>query len=106
MVRFHGSFAPNAKLRSEVVPKKEPRKLAEHSAAELGDAEQTGLFGDQSEKPKRHAEAWLLKKVFLVHVTECPGCGGRMRLFFLATTTCRGQQSESGEHQRDWERER
>ena len=78
-------FAPNAKLRSEVVPKKEPRKLAEHSAAELGDAEQTGLFGDESEKPKRHAWAWLLKKIFLVDVTECPGCGGRMKWLEVCT---------------------
>ena len=41
----------------------------QHSAAELGDAEQTGLFGDESEKPKRHAWAWLLGKMFVVDVT-------------------------------------
>lgn len=79
MVRFHGVFAPNAKLRSEVVPKKEPRKLAQHSAAALGDAEQTHLFGDDPIKPKRNPWAWLLKKVFLVDVTDCPDCGGRMK---------------------------
>ena len=46
MIRFHGVFAPNAKLRSEVVPKKEARKLAEHSPAELAGADQTGLFAE------------------------------------------------------------
>ena len=52
MIRFHGVFAPNAQLRAEVVPKKEPRKVAEHSAGELGDAEQTALFGDAPQKTK------------------------------------------------------
>ncbi len=85
MIRFHGVFAPNAKLRSEVVPKKDARKLAEHSAAELGDAEQTGLFGDEPLKPKRNPWAWLLKKVFLVDVTECPDCGGRMKWLEVCT---------------------
>jgi Putative transposase len=47
MIRSHGVFAPNAKLRSEVAPKKEVRELAEHSAGELDTAEQTGPFGDE-----------------------------------------------------------
>jgi Putative transposase len=85
MIRFHGVFAPNAKLRAEVVPQKEPRKLATHSAAELGDAEQTHLFEDEQAKPKRHPWAWLLKKVFLVDVTECPECGGRMKWLEVCT---------------------
>lgn len=62
MIRFHGVFAPNARLRAEVVPQKEPRKLAEHSAAELGDAEQTHLFEDEPAKPKRHPWAWLRRR--------------------------------------------
>jgi hypothetical protein len=79
MIRFHGVFAPNAKLRPDVVPKKEPRKLAEESAAELGDAEQVPLFDDAPNQPKRNPWAWLIKKVFLVDVTECPDCGGKMK---------------------------
>jgi hypothetical protein len=39
MIRFHGVFAPNPKLRSEVVPQKEARKIADVSAAELAQAE-------------------------------------------------------------------
>jgi hypothetical protein len=85
MIRFHGVFAPNAKLRSEVVPKKEPRRLAEHSAEELAEAEQTHLFGDEPLKPKRNPWAWLLKKVFLVDVSECPDCGGRMKWLEVCT---------------------
>lgn len=85
MIRFHGVFAPNAKLRSEVVPKKEARKLAEHSPAELGEAEQKHLFDDEPPKPKQNPWAWLLKKVFLVDVTECPDCGGRMKWLEVCT---------------------
>jgi hypothetical protein len=85
MIRFHGVFAPNARLRSEVVPKKETRKLAEHSARELADAEQTHLFADEPAKPKRNLWAWLLKRVFLVDVTECPECGGRMKWLEVCT---------------------
>jgi hypothetical protein len=85
MIRFHGVFAPNAKLRSEVVPKKVPRKLADESAATLADAEQTHLFGDEPAKPERHSWAWLLKKVFLARVTECPDCGGRMKWMEVCT---------------------
>jgi hypothetical protein len=79
MIRFHGVFSPNAKLRSEVVPSRESRCLADESPAELADAEQTNLFGKQKTKPKRNPWAWLIKKVFLVDVMDCPECGGRMK---------------------------
>jgi hypothetical protein len=57
MIRFRGVLAANAPLRSEVVPKKEPRKLAEHSAVERADAEQAHLLGDEPVKPKRPVSA-------------------------------------------------
>ena len=79
MIRFHGVFSPNAKLRAEVVPSAERRSLAEESAGELADAEQVGLFSAVKPKPKRNAWAWLIRRVFLVDVTECPDCGGRMK---------------------------
>lgn len=63
MIRFHGVFAPNAQLRSEVVPKKEVRKLAEQSAAELGLAEQTHLFEGEPATPKRNPWAWLMNSL-------------------------------------------
>jgi len=79
MIRFHGVLAPNAKLRPEVVPQKEARKLAEESAAELAQADQVDLFDRVPPKPKRHPWAWLIKRVFLVDVTECPDCGRKMK---------------------------
>ena len=46
------------------------RKLAEHSAAELGGAQQAGLLGDETPGPKRHPWAWLLKKVLRFRIAR------------------------------------
>jgi len=61
------------------VPQNEVETLAKRSAAELGDADQTDLFDDAPNERKRNPWAWLIKKVFLIDVTECPDCGGRMK---------------------------
>ncbi len=85
MIRYHGAPAPNARLRSQVVPQQQPKPkpkpspLAEASAAALGDAHQQGLFGEGEQKPLRHSWAFLLRHVFLVDVSTCPGCAGRMK---------------------------
>ena len=79
MIRFHGVLAPNAKLRPEVVPEKKTKMLANESAAELAAAEQVGLFGNDPPKPERNSWAWLIKRVFLVDVTQCPKCDGKMK---------------------------
>ncbi len=50
MIRYHGVLAPNARLRSQVVPSQEPKPLAEASPAEPGDANQLGMFGDDEQK--------------------------------------------------------
>ncbi len=53
MIRYHGVLAPNARLRSQVVPSHEPRSLADASPAELGDGNQLGMFGEDEPKPGR-----------------------------------------------------
>jgi hypothetical protein len=68
MIRFHGVFAPYATLRSEVVPKKDAHKLAKHSAAELGHAEQMHLFDDEPTKPKRKPPLALCAEDLRGHV--------------------------------------
>ena len=37
------------------------------------------VVGKTRNAPQRHPWAWLLKRVFLVDITERPGCGGRMK---------------------------
>lgn len=87
MIRFHGLFAPAAKRRAQVVPQKDCLSLTDTSPAELARARQMGLFGRDELAPRRRPWAHLLRHVFLVDVTVCPDCGGRMKWLELATET-------------------
>jgi Putative transposase len=66
LIRFHGVLAPNAKLRSQVVPAPPP-------ATTEGDCEHA------HSKPVRMTWARLLKRVFDIDVEQCP-CGGKLKL--------------------------
>ena len=90
MIRFHGVLAPNAKLRSQVVPSPADTSSKLHKAP--AGAEQLSLF-DGLPKPdeagaasSRKPWAWLLRHVFAVDVTVCPKCSGPMRWLAIATT--------------------
>jgi hypothetical protein len=85
MPQLQEVFVPNTKLRSEAAAKKDARKLAKHSTAELADAAQTHPLDDEPQNPKRHPWAWLMKKDFLVDVAERPGYGDRMKWRELCT---------------------
>jgi hypothetical protein len=66
MVRYHGAWAPNAKIRSKVVLKSLPDKAADELEAQ----------------PRRRYQSWavLLRRVFKKDVTHCPKCGGNMKI--------------------------
>jgi hypothetical protein len=72
LIRFHGVLAPNAKLRSLVVPQGPPK-----------DEEVPGVVasGAQCEAetaqggPARISWARLLKRVFDIDLQRCPNCG-------------------------------
>jgi hypothetical protein len=69
LIRFHGVLAPNAKLRSAVVP----------SAA----TEATTIPPDQVPKPSVPVRiSWprLLKRVFDIDLEQCPHCGGALTI--------------------------
>ena len=68
LIRFHGVLAPNAKLRSQVVPVP-PQK----TTAGEGDC------AHQHSKPVRMTWARLLKRVFDINVERC-ACGGKLKL--------------------------
>ena len=77
LVRYHGVLAPNAADRTQIVP---------------GPQEQTceADHGPESEltpAQRRHRVAWadLLRRVFRIDVTQCPACGGRMRIVAALT---------------------
>ena len=68
LIRFHGVLAPNAKLRSKVVPQPAPVKTA-------GEGDCTHARG----KTARLRWAQLLRRVFDIDVERC-ACGGKLKL--------------------------
>jgi hypothetical protein len=74
LIRFHGVLAPNAKLRSLVVPQGPPAQAqpATEAAAASGECEVDTLQA----RPGRISWARLLKRVFDIDMQHCPNCGG------------------------------
>jgi hypothetical protein len=68
LIRFHGVLAPNAKLRSKIVPA--PAEPATETVSE--DAHAQGA-------PARLSWARLLKRVFDIDIERCPNCGGALK---------------------------
>ena len=79
LVRYHGVLAPNAAGRAQIVPG--PKEKASESST-CPDAEPTPA-------QRRHRLAWatLLARVFRLDVTQCPGCGGNMKIIAALTDT-------------------
>jgi hypothetical protein len=86
-------LAPNAKLRSEIVPKRAHDEVAAEGAACV-DAKQGELFGvdatgndeetAQSAHSSRHPWAWILRRLFVVDVRMCVQCAGERRVVQIA----------------------
>ena len=68
LIRFHGVLAPNAKLRSQVVP-----TPAQQTTRGEGDCDHA------HSKPVRMTWARLLKRVFDIDIEQC-ACGGKLKL--------------------------
>ena len=68
LIRFHGVLAPNAKLRSQVVP-----VPAQQTTKGEGDCEHA------HSKAVRMTWARLLKRVFDIDIERC-ACGGKLKL--------------------------
>jgi hypothetical protein len=71
LIRFHGVLAPNARLRSEIIPS--PPVNANAPAADHGDAPPPSA-------PARISWARLLKRVFAIDIEQCPHCGGPLTI--------------------------
>ena len=67
MIRFHGVLAPNAKLRSKVVPAQTPDADAHPCDAQAHSA------------AVRLSWARLLKRVFDIDIERC-ACGGKLKI--------------------------
>jgi ribosomal protein S27E len=67
LIRFHGVLAPNAKLRSAIVPGP-AENISEHAADHAHGA------------PARMSWARLLKRVFDIDIEHCPQCGAHLKI--------------------------
>lgn len=76
LTRFHGVFAPNANLRSQLTPSGRGKRPAPDPDAT--DANTDRRTPDE----KRRAMSWAqrLKRVFNIDVTTCTHCGGSVRI--------------------------
>lgn len=78
LTRFHGVFAPNAALRTQLTPSGRGKRPAIDAAPVDGCAN-----GEpRSPEEKRRAMSWAqrLKRVFGIDVNVCAHCGGAVRI--------------------------
>jgi hypothetical protein len=79
MIRFHGVYAPNAKLRENVVP--QSPAVADGPAA----AAAAAVPDDDASALDHQAWAELKTHSFPGDMMRCPNCGGRLKLVELTT---------------------
>ena len=78
LVRYHGVFAPNAKIRKLIVPKN--NKTTVKKVKDKGDDKKPDEAASQDELVAPLTWAQRLKRVFNIDITLCPLCGGTMRV--------------------------
>jgi Putative transposase len=76
LIRFHGVLAPNAKWRSKVVPQAQDNAKALSAMPTATEC----LEPPEQGRPMRLGWAKLLKRVFNLDLTQCPHCGGELRI--------------------------
>ena len=75
LIRYHGVFAPNNKLRSKVVPGRKP------SSTE-NEIDDDGRGRNMILPVQKSKMSWAkrLKRVFNIDITKCPQCGGDVKV--------------------------
>jgi ribosomal protein S27E len=72
LIRYHGILAANARDRDRIVPG-------------VDDEPEATCQSDRQPCPRRLSWCQLLARVFAIDVTECPDCGGRMKIIAALT---------------------
>ncbi len=76
-LRYHGILAPNAKYRSQVVPKRPVDPSPEEED-----------IPSPTRKSAKRSWAQLLKHVYSIDMSLCPDCGGEMKIVAFITDPC------------------
>ncbi len=82
LTRYHGVLAPNAKYRNLVVPTPDRRVKKKRSLAATAKS-RPDAEADHPLAPLCWAER--LKRVFKIDITQCPKCGGTLRIIAAIT---------------------
>jgi len=82
-IRFHGVFAPHARLRSAVVPT--PAEENQNRSTCTNHGHTLDKNDDETAKRRRYGWAKLMARVFSIDVLECPRCPGRLQMIAFIT---------------------
>ena len=72
LIRYHGILAPSARDRARIVP---------------GGGKEPAVLSESTHQPCPHRLSWsqLLARVFSIDVSQCPDCGGQMKIIAALT---------------------
>ena len=76
LTRFHGVFAPNARLRAQLTPAGRGKRAADSEGRAAAPPE------ERTPEEQRRAMTWMqrLKRVFGIDIEKCLHCGGVVRI--------------------------
>ncbi|HJP50535.1 MAG TPA: transposase [Pseudomonadales bacterium] len=77
LVRYHGVFAPNSRMRKHIIPKRS-RRVKRKEVIKTDKTFEDATSQDELMAPLSWAQR--LKRVFNIDITLCPICGGTMRV--------------------------
>ena len=87
LLRFHGVFGPNSRLRSRIAPQPKPPEVAESPSKQGAFAFVAALVAAVAKVTSRFSWAQLLQRTFRTDILVCPRCEGRMRVIAFVTDT-------------------
>ncbi len=87
LVTYHGVFAPNAKLRKQIIPHHGLKAVLGGRKKHCRKTDSDGAPLNEEERRRRYTWAELLKRVFRIDALQCPYCHGKRKLIAMITET-------------------
>ena len=86
LLRYYGTLAPNARVRSRIVPVAARVKSAAGRGADPASASEATRAASTTSRSARLTWAELMLRVFKIDVLECPRCQARLKIISTVTT--------------------